>query len=378
MKILLFTENLRAGGKERRICELLRVLQNDDRFQFEVVLTRENIHYKNFLQSGIPYHIIERKWIKKDPRLFFLFFKAVRLIKPDLIHVWGHMPAVYALPAKFLLGIPMINNEIADAAPGKFLIAKQLVFKCSDRIISNTLAGLKSYGAPESKSRVIYNGFDFSRLENLRPIVEIKKNLKIKTPYLIGMVASFLINKDHHTFIQAAIQLLRIRTDISFICIGDGDSTAWKNMIPLELKNFILFPGKQSAVEQTMNACNVGVLTTNVMAHGEGISNALLEFMALGKPVIATDFGGTRELIENQSNGFLIPAFDTESLKEKILYLIDHPEKSFRLGRSARKTVETRFSIKKMTQEFIEEYLRFYPAKELMQYENSDDRIPAA
>ena len=378
MKIIVFTENLRAGGKERRITELLKALRDDKRFEFEVVLTRGNIHYKNFLDLGIPVHILERKWIRKDPRIFFMFFRLMLRLKPQLIHVWGHMPAVYALPTKLLLGIPMINSEIADSAPQKKLLAKNLVFRFSDVILSNTHAGIKSYKAPDSKSKVIYNGFCFSRIQNLIAPEAIKAKFRINTPFTVGMVASFLINKDYETFVQAAIDILNYRRDITFLCIGDGDSTHIQATIPERLKEFILFPGKQSAVEKIMNVCNVGVLTTNIRAHGEGISNSLLEFMALGKPVIATRFGGTTELIQDQENGFLIDAFNPGQLSERIIHLIDQPEQSGKIGAAARSTIKSKFSIEQMTERFISEYLPFIPKNDLWVYENTNDRVTAA
>lgn len=378
MKIIVFTENLRAGGKERRITELLKALRDDKRFEFEVVLTRGNIHYKNFLDLGIPVHILERKWIKKDPRIFFMFFRLMLRLKPQLIHVWGHMPAVYALPTKLLLGIPMINSEIADSAPQKKLLAKNLVFRFSDVILSNTHVGIKSYKAPDSKSKVIYNGFCFSRIQNLIAPEAIKAKFRINTPFTVGMVASFLINKDYETFVQAAIDILNYRRDITFLCIGDGDSTHIQATISEGLKEFILFPGKQSAVEKIMNVCNVGVLTTNIRAHGEGISNSLLEFMALGKPVIATRFGGTTELIQDQENGFLIDAFNPGQLSERIIHLIDQPEQSGKIGAAARSTIKSKFSIEQMTERFISEYLPFIPKNDLWVYENTNDRVTAA
>lgn len=357
---------------------MLNALKQDERFQFEMVLTKGNIHYNNFHDLGIPLHIIERKWIKKDPRIFFLFFKLILRVKPDLIHVWGHMPAVYALPAKLLLGIPMINSEIADSTPGKSLLVSDLVFRFSDRILSNSLAGLVAYKAPESKSRVIYNGFCFSRIKNLNKPEVVRENLNIQTPFLIGMVASFLKNKDYNSFIRAALDILRTRRDISFLCIGDGNSQGLEKVVPVELKSFILFPGKQSSVEQIMNACDVGVLTTNTAVHGEGISNSLMEFMALGKPVIATRFGGTNELIQDGENGFLISAFDIKSLTEKILWLINNEEERGRIGTAAHKTVKSKFSLKNMTEEFVTEYLQFVPKNHLLTHENSNDGFTAA
>jgi glycosyltransferase involved in cell wall biosynthesis len=359
LKILFFIESLRAGGKERRLAELLRTLRKDEEYNIELVLTQHSIHYNEVTSLGIKIHIIPRKWLKKDPLLFLRFFWIAKKFNPVIIHVWGHMPAVYAIPAKIILGIPLINNEIADSAPAKFLLAKNTVFRFSDVIISNTKAGLTAYTAPAEKSLVIYNGFHLDRRQNLENPDTIKKKLKISTPMAAAMVASFHDYKDYPTFIKAAIHILEKRSDITFLCIGDRDSTKIKNMVPERFRDRILFTGKIHPVESVMNICAMGVLMTDTRLHGEGISNALLEFMALSKPVIATDFGGSRELIKNGHSGYLIPAFDDTALAEKIELIADTPELAEYLGENGKKTVESGFTMEKMNAGFREVYQRF-------------------
>jgi glycosyltransferase involved in cell wall biosynthesis len=100
--------------------------------------------------------------------------------------------------------------------------------------------------------------------------------------------------------------------------------------------------------------------------------------MALGKPVIATRFGGTTELIQDQENGFLIDAFNPGQLSERIIHLIDQPEQSGKIGAAARSTIKSKFSIEQMTERFISEYLPFIPKNDLWVYENTNDRVTAA
>ena len=357
MRILFFTENLRAGGKERRIIELLKHLKSSGDVQIELVLTKNLIHYEEIYGLNIPIHFIERKFLKKDPRLFFKFFKIAKAFKPDIIHVWGHMVAVYAVPTKLLLGIPLINNEIVDSTQNTKLIGKGIVFKASDRIIANTYAGLRAYNAPMAKSAVIYNGFSFDRLKNIGNADAIREKFGIKTPFVVGMVASFLNYKDYDTYIKAALKILESRKDISFLCIGDGDDSDYKKMVRDDAKDNILFLGRQSKVESIMNICEIGVLTTNVNFHGEGISNALMEFMSLGKPVITTNFGGSVELVDENETGYLIDAFNPSQLAERIVYLIDHAQERERVGQNAHRTVEVKFSLENMVRLFREEYV---------------------
>lgn len=377
IRILLFVESLRSGGKERRLVELLTGLSGDDRFRFEVVLTRPDIHYEDFQRLGIRTHIIERRWTKKDPRLFILFLWIVLRFKPDIIHVWGHMPAVYALPAKMLLGIPMINNEIADATCGKNLLAKSLVFRFSDRIIANTAAGLCAYQAPPEKSTVIQNGFRQDRIADTGPPDSIRTGLGIRTPYAVAMVASFSDNKDYRTFIEAAVQLLDDRDDVTFLCVGNGDSEPYRRLVSPEHRPYILFPGRQSRVERLMALCDIGVLTTDTRHHSEGISNALLEFMALGKPVLATDDGGSPELITDNREGYLIPPYDARTLRDRIDQLLDRPDECRRLGEAGKRTVAGQFSSQRMMDAFAAEYLRLIPFHKHPSHENTDDRVAA-
>jgi len=357
MRILFFTENLRAGGKERRIIELLKNLKSQGDVQIELVLTKNIIHYEEIYGLDIPIHLIERKFLKKDPLLFFKFFKIAKAFKPDIIHVWGHMVAVYAVPTKLILGIPLINNEIVDSTQNTKLLGKNIVFKASDRIIANTYAGLKAYNAPMEKSAVIYNGFSFDRLKNIGSGDAVREKFAIKTPFVVGMVASFLNYKDYDTYINAALQILNNRKDISFLCIGDGDDSAYKKMVPDDAKENILFLGRQSKVESIMNICDIGVLTTNVNFHGEGISNALMEFMSLGKPVITTNFGGSVELVDENETGYLIDPFNPSQLAQKVLYLIDHDQERQRIGHHAHQVIEEKFSLVNMVRLFREEYV---------------------
>ncbi len=352
MRILLFTEHLTSGGKERQVVELIKGLVKRGGFELELVITRNEIHYSEILDLGVPIRIIERKFLKKDPRLFPLFLNIVRKFRPDVIHVFGHMPAVYAIPAKILFNIPMLNNEIQDTSPAKNLIAKNLVFKLSDLIVGNSHAGLKAYAVENLNSEVIYNGFTFDRLKDLPEVNQIRVKFNIQTPLVVGMVATFNHFKDYDTYLHAAMRILGCRRDVTFLCIGNGDSTFYQQLT----KDFpqILYLGKQTKVESIMNVCDIGVLTT----YGEGISNALMEFMALGKPVIATDKGGTIELVDDQQSGFLVMVSDIEQVINRLELLLDDAIARKNLGSHGIKVIESRFGFDLMIDKFISAYQR--------------------
>lgn len=357
MKILFFIESLESGGKERRLVELLINLHKKTNFEMELVLTRKTIIFREILDIKIKIHIIERKFLKKDPQLFLKFLKIVQSFKPDLIHVWGNMVAIYAIPAKILLRIPMLNNQITDApnkVPGG-LLSHKIPFYFSDIIISNSKAGLNSYKSPAEKSIVINNGFDFSRISSLQSIQKIREKFSIKSAYVVGMIATFSRLKDYKTYIEAANLILRSRTDITFLCVGAGDDSKYKEMVESENKDKVIFTGRQNDVESIMNCCAIGVLSTFT----EGISNSLMEFMALGKPVVATGGGGTSELIENGMSGLIIESGNPQLLAQKILSLVNDPKAMEEMGNQAKKRIETHFNIEKMVESFVSVYKYF-------------------
>lgn len=358
MKILFYIENLGPGGKERRLVELIKGLSKYPDIEMELVLISDNIHYRDIFATGIKINFTIRKGLKKDPKVFSKFYKIAKQFKPDIIHVWGGMSALYAIPTKLLLSVPMINNQIADAPikVSKGILSHKSTFLFSDKLIANTTAGLKSYSAPSGKSKVIYNGFEFNRINNLEQSASVKNKFGIKTKYVVGMIATFYNKKDYATYINAANDILNSRNDVTFICVGDGDSSKDKELVKKGNQERILFLGKQKNVESIMNICDIGVLTSNIKLHGEGISNALLEFSSLAKPILATNNGGTPEIIENGKNGFLLTPFSHTDLSEKISLLLDNDDKRFTMGAMAKKIVERKFGIDRMVKEFYESY----------------------
>jgi len=353
MKILFFIESLRSGGKERLIIELLKGLMNNN-IETQLVITKKNISYKEVEKLGIKIHCIERKRLKKDPTLFFKFYKICKSYKPDIIHVWGDMVAIYAIPAKIILKIPLINNRIVNA-PQKIkggLLSHKSTFPFSNVIVANSNAGLLAYNAPKHKSCIIYNGLDMTRIRNVENPYHVKNKLGITTNHIVGMLATFSKTKDYKTYIQAANLVLKRFNDVTFLCIGSGDYNQFKQLVEPQFEEKIKFLGYQEDIESILNICNIGVLAT----YTEGISMALMEFMAYGKPVIATDGGGTKELIIDGETGFLIRPKSIEELSLKIEFLIKNEDTALKMGLEGKKRIKQEFGLDKMTNLYINLY----------------------
>jgi len=357
MKILFFIDSLRSGGKERRLTELMKVLVKQENIEFEVVVMSEELHYNEILDLGISIHYLIRK-TKKDISVFTKFYNICRSYKPDIVHCWDSMTAIYSIPACKILNIKLINGQITDALgdlriSNKPRLRSLITFPLSDLIIGNSEKGLEMYKAPVNKSVCIYNGFNFLRVTNIVSNETIRKYLNINTKYLIGMVASFSVNKDYETYFKAAELLLAKRNDITFLAIGDKtDSEFCRSLISDNVKANIRLLGQRSDVESLVNAMDICVLSTFT----EGISNSILEYMALGKPVIATIGGGTNEIVQDKLSGFLISQSNPTELAEKTEILLNDPEMRSRMGKYAYDRIQDNFSIDAMVSQYIVEY----------------------
>jgi glycosyltransferase involved in cell wall biosynthesis len=118
----------------------------------------------------------------------------------------------------------------------------------------------------------------------------------------------------------------------------------------------IIFTGIRNDVESIVTIFDIGILLTDLEKHGEGISNSIMEYMALGKPVIATDGGGTKELVIDGETGFLIPQKSPKLLAEKIDYLLNNEPLRKRLGTKGKERIQKEFSLDKMVSEHIKLY----------------------
>ena len=357
MKVLFYMDSLVSGGKERRLIELMRALKLKEDIDFELVVMSKDIHYKEVFDFGINIHYIIRK-TKKDISAFSRFYKLCRNYRPDIVHCWDSMTAVYSVPTCKLLHIKLVNGMVINSPVrqnvfNKHWLRAKFTFPFSDIIIGNSKAGLRAYKAPKSKSKVIYNGFNFDRTENLINKEIIKKELRSDSNYLIGMVAAFSESKDYKTYYRAAKYLLDIRKDLIFLAIGpDTDSADSKELIDDQYIEHFRLLGLKSGVESLINVMDIGVLSTFT----EGVSNSILEYMALEKPVVATFGGGTNEIVIDNETGFLINPSNPEELADKLGILLNNADLRTNMGLAGKKRIINEFSVEKMVRNYTDLY----------------------
>ena len=268
------------------------------------------------------------------------------------------MSAFYTGPVAKILRIKFINAMIAGAPArlsAKRRIRAMFTFPLSDIIQSNSYPGLEAYNVPQRKRSVIHNGFDFERMTDLKERDAVRAELGIQTEYVAGMVAGFRYHKDYESLVRTAQRILEKRDDVTFVCVGGG-SDLQRIRDLAQGSNRIIFTGERSDVESIISTFDIGILLTDLERHGEGISNSIMEYMAAGKPVIATDGGATRELVIDGETGFLVPQKSLERLVEKLDDLLNDDELRKNMGINACERIQKEFSIDRMASEHAQLY----------------------
>ena len=361
MRIVHIIDTLTSGGRERQLVELLKGLSKDETITCDLIIMSNDVHYTYLNELGITVHKVIRK-SQNDVSVFFRLYRLLTTINPDILHSWGSMCSVYSLPVVILKRICFVNGFLRNAPPtlnwkNKDWIRCKMSFPVSDVIISNSFAGLRAYSVPTEEACCIYNGFDFNRIESLEDPSEVRARLGVNTKYIVGMVASFSNKKDYLSFVSSALNILSNRQDVTFIAVGDGvKRNECEEIIPPDLKRHFIFTGKILDTESIINIFDIGVLLSNIQVHGEGISNAIMEYMALGKPVIASDSGGNKEIVKNGETGFITFDNGINDVSEKINKLLNDKTLSSSLGKAGFKRLKLEFDFSALVGNYMNMY----------------------
>jgi glycosyltransferase involved in cell wall biosynthesis len=351
LRVLLCIDSLGVGGKERQAVELIKGLSETDEVECCVVcFSNEDFYQHCSLAVDINFIVRRVRW---DFQVFRRLRRLVMGYRPDVIHSNGLVSSFYSLPLARLAGIPFINGSIrnAFARHGCRWTLERYLLKWSDYRLANSRAGLRSrmFSEEDPRNVVIYNGFDFARVKDVNT-VSVGPTLDKQT-VIIGMVAEFNPYKDYLTYLEAARLLGGSRHDLLFLCVGGGEMLKRCQTAAAGLRN-VQFLGERKNVEEIVETFDIGVLCTFV----EGLSNSIMEYMALGKPVVATDGGGTRELVVDGETGMLVPASDPAALASAIEHLVEHPDLRQRMGTAGQVKIRTQLSLDRMIEQTVALY----------------------
>jgi glycosyltransferase involved in cell wall biosynthesis len=212
---------------------------------------------------------------------------------------------------------------------------------------------------------VLYNGIDLARFTSNRTNSRVvREKFGIPENHIVfGCLANLNRQvKRVDVFIEAASLIDKKLKDATYLIVGDGHLRVGLELLAKErgIADKTVFAGKQNDVPWVLSAIDIGVLPSD----SEGLSNAILEYMASGLPVVATDVGGNRELIQDGLTGFLVPPGNPVRLAEAMVRLATDGIAAGTMAKNARETVERRFAMERML-ESVERYYHGLVASEI-------------
>ena len=369
IKILCLDHYTKIGGGQRSLLTLLENL-NKNIFYPIVAIPGKGDFYKELKRIGVNVKFIklnaELVKIRYNSRRnragnplalslnFLSMFNSIislyRLVKDekiDLIYANTFKTALVGGIVGKLSGVPMIYHVRIFPNHGWL---DNLATLLSTRIIANSKAVAKELHGTRRKIKVIYNAIDLVRFKPHVGGDRIRKEFKInKYEKVVGMVGRVTPEKDHKTFIKAAIKVISALPDTKFFVVGDAvseeDEKYKRRIIQLieskGLGDKFIFTGFRDDIPEIMASLDVLVIPSIKEPWGRVAAEA----MAMGKPVIGTNAGGLREIIDHGKTGILVPPEDPDSLAEATITLLNDEELRKSMGKRGRREVKENFNI---------------------------------
>jgi glycosyltransferase involved in cell wall biosynthesis len=273
----------------------------------------------------------------------------------DLVHVNSFkVGPPYAIAAR-MLGIPCIwhSREILLTTAFRKRILVEMIRSLPDGVIAVSEACAAQFGRGgrgNTKVHVIYNGIDTEAFRARADGQAVRRefDLAADTP-LVGCVGQLIPWKGQDDFLRVAAGVLSTLPEARFLIVGreveshPSFRAALEELASsLDIRDHVIFTGFRQDVPSLIASMDVFL---HCAVQPDPLPRVILEAMALGKPVVATDTGGIPEMIEEGRSGFLAPPRDVRSLREATISLLVDEGLAHRMSQAARERVQERFSL---------------------------------
>jgi glycosyltransferase involved in cell wall biosynthesis len=374
IKISFIIGSLRLGGAERQVAELAKGLPRD-RFDVQICclseagpleeeMTRAHIPvtvFRFYLVYG-KYNLYSYIALIKS---FWSIIRHFRRERPDIVHAYLYTAYVVGIICARLAGVPFAISSrrslgyFKDGKPYKQWL-ENFVNRFTDLIVANSEGVmrdvLKREKIDRKRLRLIYNGVDIDEFLKPSDVDGSRRELGLERDALaVGVVANLIHYKGHREIITAASILKPSFPHVRFVLVGrDGGvrQQLEEQVRRLGLEREILFAGSQRDIPRIMHAFDILLLAS----YEEGFSNVLLEGMAAGKPIVATDVGGNAEAVLDHETGIIIPPRNPHAIATALQQLLENPELRRTMGEKGRQRVREHFS----RETLIENMTRLY------------------
>ena len=369
MRVLQLISSEGFYGAENVVAALTRDLQRGGHFVrlgiFENAHVSRNNASAEFESRGLPAtRILCRR--RFDLAALKRIREIIRTEEIGLVHSHGYKADMYAYLATRGMQLPLLSTchlwtrQTAAVRFYEFLDARILrsfdaVVAVSERIATE----LCEAGVSAGKITTIDNGIDFGPFDSADATLASELNKRDRI--LIGTVGRLVAQKGLTFFLTAAEQLLKEFPDLLFAIVGDGPDRGKLEQLAkdLRIENKVCFTGARTDMPGVYASLDVFALASI----DEGMPMALLEAMASGAPVVATEVGAVPKVIVPGRSGMLVRPGDAAELAQALACLIRDPALRERLAHNGKRQVHEQFSSQVMTQNYCNVYGRLLERK---------------
>jgi glycosyltransferase involved in cell wall biosynthesis len=283
----------------------------------------------------------------------------------DIVHTFFQTADLVGGTVAKLSGVPVLVSSRRDMGillSDRHRMAYRLVNPWFDQVQAVSAAvreqAIRTEGLDPQKVVTIPNGIDVEAISASDGVAGLRESLELGAAGPVVLTVGHLRRvKGTDVLIRAAAKVCQRYPDALFLIAGAVHDSGFARELhalaaELGVASNVRFLGEAKNAWGLMKLCDVFCL----LSRSEGMSNALLEAMACGRPAVATAVGGTPEVIEDGRSGFLVASGDDATAAERILRLLDDRESARAMGEAARRVVEERFSAERMIRDTVIQY----------------------
>lgn len=354
--VLQLIDSFNQGGSERQALQLTRLLYESNKFKVRLAsLSPDGVlrtQIANLDLGEVPSFPLNSFYDANAVRQLRKLVQWLKNSEVSIIHTHDFYTNVFGMAGATIARLPVRIASMRETAGMRSegqLKAQRIAFGLAHGIVANSEAvrrKLVEFGVNQGKTAVIYNGLDTKRLSWDGSRDEALAAIGIQggdEQRFVTIVANMRHEvKDYPMFLHSAQQVRSVVPNAAFLLAGEGELSESLRELARELKieNQTHFLGRCENIAPLLAASNVCVLSSKA----EGFSNSILEYMAAGKPVVATDVGGAREAVIEGETGFLVSSGDHVAMADRLIDLLQNEAKAREMGERGRKLVEEKFS----------------------------------